>query len=212
MEPRLPTLGAQIPQLRNGLLRRVARGLIKLMGWRVLGAFPDVPKAVIIGAPHSSNADGFIGLTLLVAMGLNAHTFIKDSAFVGPLGWLLRKLGALPIRRGKGGGMVEQSIAALNQPEPLWLLLAPEGTRKAAAQWKLGFHHIARGAEVPVVIAVIHYGQKTVRILPAKTAGIDAQADLDQWLAEIALHAEARHPARMSAPLAEAMARRGERR
>lgn len=211
MPPRFPPLGPRIPRRRSGVWRGIARGLLQLFGWRVVGSFADVPKAVMIGAPHTSNLDGVISLLLLTAMGLRAHTFIKDSAFIGPLGWLLRRLGALPIRRGVNGGMIEQSIAALRDAEQLWLLLAPEGTRQAAAQWKLGFHHIARGAGVPVVIAVIDYRARRVTVLPAREASPDAPTDLDAWLDEMAEHALARHPACLSAPLAAAMARRAER-
>lgn len=211
MNPGFPVLGDRLPQRRNSIARRLARAVARLLGWQVVGTFPNVPRAVMIGAPHTSNVDGVISMLLLTAMGLHAHTFIKDSAFIGPLGWLLRHLGALPIRRGQGAGMVEQSIAALRDAEQMWLLLAPEGTRKSAQTWKLGFHHIAHGAGVPVVIAVIDYRARRVTLLPARDAGHDASADLSLWLDEIAEHAHPRHPERLSAPLVAVMERRARR-
>ena len=43
-------------------------GMLRLLGWRLGGQFPDYPKAVVIGYPHTSNLDGFI--MLLTAWGL----------------------------------------------------------------------------------------------------------------------------------------------
>ena len=37
----------------NHFIRWLARRLLQLGGWRMVGAFPDLPKAVLIGAPHS---------------------------------------------------------------------------------------------------------------------------------------------------------------
>lgn len=206
---RVPALGASVPRRGNRFSRGLALTICRLLGWRLEGTLPDVPKAVVIGTPHTANFDGFIGIVLMAAMGLRANTFVKDSAFVGPLGWLLRFMGALPIRRGAGTGIVEQSTAALKDADRMWLVIAPEGTRKAAEQWKLGFHHIARGADVPVVPAVIDYRCKCVRVLPPRLAGDDAAADLQRWIDEIAVVAGPRHPARTSRPLRAAMERLG---
>jgi 1-acyl-sn-glycerol-3-phosphate acyltransferase len=204
---RVPQLGDAVPQRRNRIMRGIALALCRLLGWRLDGALPNVPRAVVIGAPHTANFDGIIGILLMMAMGLKSNTFIKDSAFIGPLGWLLRAVGALPIRRGVGAGMVEQSVATLKAAEQMWVVIAPEGTRHAADQWKLGFHHIAHGAGIPIVPAVIHYGDKCVRVLPPRLAGDDAAADLAALLDEIAAVSGPRHPSRTSKLLRDAMER-----
>ena len=86
--------------------------LFKLAGWKV-PPFPDVEKAIVVGGPHTSNWDGVVGLTAAVALGLNARFLIKHSLFKGPLGWLLRRLGGIPVDRGRA--------------------LAPRGARHAPA-------------------------------------------------------------------------------
>ena len=42
------------------------------------------------------------------------------------------------------------------------LSLAPEGTRSRTEYWKSGFYHIARSAKVPVCLAYIDYGNRTL--------------------------------------------------
>jgi 1-acyl-sn-glycerol-3-phosphate acyltransferase len=51
--------------------------------------------------------------------------------------------------------------------------LAPEGTRTRTDHWKTGFYHIARAAEVPIVLAYLDYGTKQVGIEGVITPGDD---------------------------------------
>ena len=53
--PLPPSLPRSAP---NPFARWLARSILRAGGWRMVGAFPDVPKAVLLGAPHSSKADG----------------------------------------------------------------------------------------------------------------------------------------------------------
>ena len=89
-----PAVGAQLPRRGGALSRGLGRAFLRLLGWRVTGQIPDLPKMVWIGAPHTTNWDGVLGLATLLALGVDASTMIKDSAFKGPLGWLLRGLRA----------------------------------------------------------------------------------------------------------------------
>jgi 1-acyl-sn-glycerol-3-phosphate acyltransferase len=38
-------------------LRFLSNSIMRLVGWRVEGKLPDLPKYIIIGAPHTSNWD-----------------------------------------------------------------------------------------------------------------------------------------------------------
>jgi 1-acyl-sn-glycerol-3-phosphate acyltransferase len=150
-----PSFGGQ------SLLRRVALGLLRLFGWQVQ-PFPDIPKAIVVGGPHTSNWDGVLGIVSSIALVLNAQFMIKDTLFRGPLGWLLKKLGAIPVDRSKAGGIVAQTVQTLKAHERIIIVMTPEGTRSNADRWKTGFHHIAREAGVPVVLATADYGKKEV--------------------------------------------------
>src|SRR3546814_1553198 len=45
----------------NRFTRWLGRTILKLGGWRMAGELPDIPRLVLIGAPHSSNWDGLWG-------------------------------------------------------------------------------------------------------------------------------------------------------
>jgi 1-acyl-sn-glycerol-3-phosphate acyltransferase len=178
---------------------------MRLLGWRMLGDLPDVPKMVLIGAPHTTNMDGVIALGTLMALGLKANTMIKDSAFKGVLGPLLRWFGAVPVARHSPKGIVEQTVDAFNQREQFILLVAPEGTRKGAADWKSGFYRIAHQAGVPIVPAACNYSRMTITFgAPVYPTG-DYDADLLRILEFIRDNGAARYPQLMSKPLQELM-------
>jgi 1-acyl-sn-glycerol-3-phosphate acyltransferase len=200
-------LGPSVPRRGNAFSRWFARTLLRLMGWRLEGAIPDLPKMVMIGAPHTSNMDGVVSFITLFAVGLRAGVMIKDSAFKGAFGGVLRWLGAVPIDRKSPKGVVEQTVDAFARQPQFVLLLAPEGTRGAAPEWKRGFWHVARGAGVPVVPAAIDYGRKRIRFGEPLSPGADYAADFARILAFYAAHSAPRHAERLSRPLCEAQDR-----
>jgi 1-acyl-sn-glycerol-3-phosphate acyltransferase len=171
-------LPPHMPQLRDGWRRRICRAVLRLCGWSFVGTFPDVPKAILIAAPHSSWWDGVWGLLLKVGVGADVHFMGKQELFRGPLGSLLRRLGGMPIDRGAAKGVVEQMIDRFRQRDTLWLGIAPEGTRKPVKRWKSGFWHIAHDAGVPIVTAYFNYPDKTIGIGPLFDTSADMEADL----------------------------------
>ena len=188
------------PRRGNAFSRACARGFLKLIGWKVVSPLPALPKAVIIGGPHTSNWDGIVTLAAMMQLGLDAHVMIKDSAFKGPLGSLLRWMGALPIDRNKAGGVVEQTVAQFNGAEQLFMIVAPEGTRGGATQWKTGFHRIAHQAGVPIIVATADYRKKEIGFPLVVEPGDDLDADLATIFSTYA-SVHPRHPGKLSAPL-----------
>lgn len=203
----LPKIGASLPRRGNAFSRWLGRTGLALLGWRVEGELPDLPKMVLIGAPHTSNMDGVIALGTLMALGLRATTMIKDSAFKGLLGVVLRWFGAIPIDRRSPKGVVEQAVDAFNASARMILLIAPEGTRAGAPEWKRGFYRIAHQAGVPVVPAVCDYRHKLIRFGTAFTPSGNYEAEFPVLLRWYAGHAVPRHPERLSRPLCEALGR-----
>lgn len=196
-------IGNNVPRGGNAFSRWIGRSFLRLLGWRIEGAIPDLPKMILIGAPHTSNMDGVLGIATLVALGLKAGTMIKESAFKGVMGPILRGFGAIPINRKSPKGVVEQSIDAFTNREQLLLLIAPEGTRHGAAEWKRGFYHIAAGAKVPVLPAAANYARKVVTFGPPLTATGNYAADLHVLVDFIAAYGSPRHPERLSKPICE---------
>jgi tRNA (guanine-N7-)-methyltransferase len=162
------------------MLRRIAHLLLKFTGWTPIGGIPEVPKAVLIAAPHTSNWDGFVALTYKVAIGVDIRFFAKQSLFWFPLGALLRGLGGVPLNRGRATSAVDQAIAMFEAEETCYFALAPEGTRARRNAWKTGFYRIARAANVPVFFAVLDYGNRRVGIAGRLDLSDDIEADLEK--------------------------------
>lgn len=168
------------PRVRsNAFGRWVGRSLLRLTGWRMVGRFPDIPKLVLIGAPHSSNWDGILGFAAKLAMGLDLKILGKDSLFRLPLvGMILRRMGVIPVNRSAAHGVVEQAATMIRDADRLWFGLAPEGTRKRVEHWKTGFWKIAKAADVPVLPAYFHYPDKVIGIGEPFQLGDDMAADM----------------------------------
>lgn len=170
---------ASLPRARTSRFTRwVARSMLRAGGWRMVGTFPDVPKAVLIGAPHSSNWDGLWGLVAKVALGLDIHIFAKHQLFWWPLGPVLRWLGVIEVNRSATRGFVDQILDRFQSEQRFWIGLAPEGTRKRVERWKPGFWKIAKAAGVPVVPAYFHYPDKIIGIGEPFVLGDDMDADI----------------------------------
>lgn len=168
---------------RNGRLARwIGRSVLRLGGWKVAGYFPDLPKLVIIAAPHSSAWDVVWGLAAKLALGVDAKFMGKAELFRGPLGWLLRKLGGVPTNRDAPGGIVGEMQRNFAENERFWLAIAPEGTRRQVAHWKTGFWRIAHAARVPVLCMYFHYPEKTVGVGELIHLSEDPAGDLSRIL------------------------------
>jgi 1-acyl-sn-glycerol-3-phosphate acyltransferase len=147
----------------------LARGLLALFGWRVDFAGLPGRQGVIVVYPHTSNWDFPVGLLAKWAIGLEAKFWGKDSLFRVPVfGAWMRWLGGVAINRSSANGMVGHTVAemlaARAAGRSFWLVVAPEGTRSLRPGWRSGFYRVAHGAQVPVLIATIDFGSKTVRV------------------------------------------------
>jgi 1-acyl-sn-glycerol-3-phosphate acyltransferase len=160
------------------ILPHVARFLLWLGGWTVVGEKPPVRKAVLIAAPHTSNWDGFWAIVYKVYAGLDIKWFVKDSMFWFPMNLLLRVNGAIPLDRNRASSSVSQAIDAFDENDDLYFGLAPEGTRSKTKGWKSGFYRIAEGANVPVVLGFLDYGNKRLGLGPTVTLTGDRRTDM----------------------------------
>ena len=167
-----------MPQFASNAWRRFCARLLGACGWRLVGTLPDRSKLVLIAAPHSSWWDGVWGLLFRTALGANISFMAKRELFSGPLGWLLRKVGGLPIERSGAHGIVEQMTARFAGADRLWLGIAPEGTRRHVMKWKNGFWYIARAAGVPILPVYFDYPTRTIGIGPLFEPGPDLTEDL----------------------------------
>jgi 1-acyl-sn-glycerol-3-phosphate acyltransferase len=153
---------------------------LRMSGWRVEGSFPHgLRRAVVIAAPHTTNWDLPYMLAVSWVLGVRPSWLGKQELFRWPYGWLMRRLGGLPVDRARRTNLVEQAAERLAEADRLFLVVPPSGTRSRAAHWKSGFYHIARRARVPIVCAFLDYETKTggVGLVLAPTGDLGADMD-----------------------------------
>lgn len=161
-------------------MRWLSYRIFTALGWRVEGELPDVPRMVIVGAPHTSNWDFFLFLAAIHHFDIKVRFLAKHSLFRWPFGFMFRKVGGIPVDRSKAGGIVGQVKAEFDAGEDMILVVAPEGTRKAAGVWKSGFVEIAEGADLPVVLAGVDGAARRLTISEALTVGEDRDEFMDR--------------------------------
>jgi 1-acyl-sn-glycerol-3-phosphate acyltransferase len=152
--------------------------LLRLLAWRVEGRLPDLPKYVLIGAPHTSNWDFLLFLGVVFHLRANVRFMGKAELFRPPYGWFFRYCGGIPVDRKKSTGLVEQMVKASQESEQFILTITPEGTRHHVTEWKRGFYHIAKSAGIPIVIAIVDGRHKTVRLGQVFHPTDDMEADM----------------------------------
>ncbi len=180
----VPLLPPSVPRTHGPLVSAFGRLTMRLTGWRFEGNFPDCAKMMTIVSPHTSNWDVPVGLQAKFALQWEVRFVAKQELFWWPLGAILRSLGSVPVDRSAAGDVVDSTVDAFRRADKLCLLITPEGTRRKVKRWKSGFHRIARGAGVPIVLITFDYPRKVVRLGPAFTPTDDYERDL----AEIRSH------------------------
>lgn len=176
--PMLPPAPPEAPHLKSRFWPWLARCLLRPTGWRVVGELPNVPKLIIIGAPHSSYWDGVWGLLMKIGIGVDINIMIKREVLDGPLGIILRPIGMIPINRSAALNVVDQMVQRFDEKKRMWLGITPEGTRKKVLHWKSGFLRIAHEAGVPIQTLFIDYPTKTFTMGPVVHASGDHDADM----------------------------------
>ena len=160
--------------------QRFARWLLEFLGWTLEGAKPQQERYVLIAAHHTSNWDFPLMLAFAAAFDIRVTWMGKHSLFFPPVGWIMRMMGGMPIIRDKNKNVVASMVDLFKQSSRLVLVVPTEGTRDRTEHWKSGFYHIARGADVPVILSYLDVGKKVGGIGPAIELTGDFRADMDR--------------------------------
>lgn len=199
-------LGPLVPRRGTLFSQRLGLAWLSLIGWRITGTPPTVPKAIFIGAPHTSNRDGLVAAACILAIRMRITVMVKSELMVGPLGWFFRWLGMMPVYRiDSRGGQVEQVVARFAEEDSIYIGVAPEGTRHASPAWKTGFYHMAVKAGVPIVPFILDFGRKELHMLPVFYPTGNVDIDLPRLMAPYHGIIPA-DPSRLSLPLREFLA------
>jgi 1-acyl-sn-glycerol-3-phosphate acyltransferase len=152
--------------------------LLKLAGWQLVGHAPDVPRCVVIFAPHTSNWDFPIMLLVKFAFGRRVHYLAKHSLFRFPIAWFFHATGGIPVERSEAHDLVATLAREFERRSSLWLAVAPEGTRSKLDHWKSGFYHIALAAHAPVLFAFLDARSKQCGLADLIELSGDEERDL----------------------------------
>ena len=159
--------------------RLVGRFLLWLGGWRASGDPPPVDKYVLIAAPHTTNWDGYWMIALMFYYDLPIHWLGKHTLFEGPLGWLFRWTGGVPVDRRSSNDVVSQLTARFSEYDRIAITLAPEGSRSRREHWKSGFYHLAKQAKVPIALGFLDYNRCEGGFGGLLWPSDDVKADMD---------------------------------
>lgn len=173
-----PGLADRKPSLASRLVKRALLAFYRSRGWTAQGTPPADRRFVLIAAPHTSNWDGINMLATAGFYRVSLKWMGKQELTAGPLGGIVRWLGCVPVDRKGGTDLVAQMAAAFAAVPRMVLAIPPEGTRAAVNEWKTGFYHIALAAGAPLVISVLDYGTRTIRISGSLVPSGDYTADL----------------------------------
>jgi 1-acyl-sn-glycerol-3-phosphate acyltransferase len=166
------------------MFRLVSKFILRLMGWKTVGSFPDhLKKYVILVAPHTSAWDFVLGVLLRKALRLERAKYLgKHQLFKPPFGFFFRLLGGYPVDRTSSHNVVDQVVKIFNDHEEFGLALSPEGTRKRVDKLKTGFYNIARKANVPIIMVALDYKHKQAIVSPPFETTSDQEADFKKIL------------------------------
>jgi 1-acyl-sn-glycerol-3-phosphate acyltransferase len=158
----------------------LGRMYLAMRGWKMLGQKPSEKKYLILAAPHTSNWDVPLMLSMAWVYGIRVSWIGKHSLFRGLLGPLMRFLGGVPVDRRARHNAVQQMVDEFNRRDELALLITPEGTRGRTEHWKSGFYHMAVAANVPMVLGLLDFKRKEGGLFDVIYPTGDAKADMDK--------------------------------
>lgn len=124
------TIAENVPRRGGTIVPILATGFLKLSGWKTVGEIANVPQAVCLAVPHTSNVDGVYAIPAVLSLDFGISLMGKKSLFKNPImGAFMRWAGVIPINRKAKGSVLQATIDKFKEGKPLFIGLAPEGTR-----------------------------------------------------------------------------------
>ncbi len=144
-------------------MKSIAKAILKLFGWSVVGEYDDSLKnCIIVIAPHTSNWDFIWGVLARSVYQVRVKYLIKDSFFKPGIAWFFNWTGGIPVNRKKKTDLTERLVKMLDSGEEIKVAFTPEGTRKRVDRWRSGFYWVAMETKLPIVMHYMDYKRKQV--------------------------------------------------
>ena len=144
--------------------RFLGKLMLKVSGWTIEGDVPRGTSFILAGGPHTSNWDFILFVMAVWTLAIKPAYIAKHTLFKPGASWFFRGLGGIPVDRSRPGSLVDQVTAHFHADDGFALVMAPDGTRSYRDFWKTGFLIIGRGADVPIIPAVIKADRKVITI------------------------------------------------
>ena len=169
----------QRPEALPTLRQRTALRVLQLFGWKLYFKPLPGPHGIAVVYPHTSNWDFPIGLVAKWALDTPFRWLAKDSLFRGLMGRLMRYWGGIAVDRRAPMGATRQLAQQMLKEDWCWVGITPEGTRGYRPHWKSGFYHLARTANVPLLLVSFDYGKKELRVTETLELSGDIERDME---------------------------------
>ena len=135
-----------------GLRKALAHTVMHLSRWTFATEFPLPDRCLVIGAPHTSNWDGFYMVMAMWAVERPVSFLVKKNLTDVPVvGSFVKAIGGIPVDREHPGHLVDRIISLAESQDHFVLVITPKGTRSVRPYWKSGFYRIAMEADLPIV-------------------------------------------------------------
>ena len=135
-----------------GLRKALAHTVMHLSRWTFAPEFPLPDRCLVIGAPHTSNWDGFYMVMAMWAVERPVSFLVKKNLTDVPVvGSFVKAIGGIPVDREHPGHLVDRIISLAESKDHFVLVITPKGTRSVRPSWKSGFYRIAMEADLPIV-------------------------------------------------------------
>jgi len=158
----------------------ISRFLLRMLRWQITGRYPhEIKKCIVAVAPHTSNWDFPLGVAVRSAIEAKIMYVAKKELFRWPFGAFFRSTGGYPVDRKKSTNFVQAVVDIIEKEEEIAICFTPEGTRKRVERLKSGFYHIARLANIPIILTKFDYENKVVHFEEPFYPTGDTEADLE---------------------------------
>ena len=181
-------LNSKTAMKERALLRVIARKLLKISGFEIMGEFPNNSKVVLIAVPHTSFYDMYLMFLMVYTLGVDINYLAAKWIFTRiaspvrlyadpdrqgipwPLGFIQKRIfiksGGIPVVRSGKKNQVVEIVEILRQKDGFNLVIAPEGGITKTNTFRLGFIPIALQLNADVVPIQVDYKNKVYNFLP----------------------------------------------
>ena len=138
--------------------------ILKLLGWKLVGEYPNIKKSILIFAPHTSYLDSVFGKLYLNEIGLKHNFLSKKELFFFPMNLIMKKYGSIKLGGNDNKNAIYQVADIISRTDEIHIVMSPEGTRSKVSRWQKGFYYMAEKAKVPIVVGFMDFKKKELGI------------------------------------------------